>query len=129
MMAEAPFWVEVIVAALLVVSGIFVIISAIGFVGLRDSFERMHPPALAYTVASWCVALAGIFYFSTLEARGELHSWLIVILLSITVPVTSLLLARVVLFRRRTAGLPDAPPPLAQSRTRAGGTTSTSHLA
>ncbi|MGE0022039.1 MAG: monovalent cation/H(+) antiporter subunit G [Hyphomicrobium sp.] len=55
---------------------------------------RMHPPALAYTFNSWCVALAGILYFSMLEARPMLHPWLIVILLSITIPVTTLLIAR-----------------------------------
>ncbi len=112
MTPAVPFWVEVIVAVLLVLSGVFVLISAIGFLRLPDYFLRMHPPALAYTFASWCVALAGILYFSMLEARPLLHPWLIIILLSITVPVTTLLLARVALFRRRSANVPDTPPPL-----------------
>jgi len=51
-----------------------------------------------------------------LEARPVLHPWLIVILLSITVPVTTVLLARVALFRRRTAGHADTPPPLSPPR-------------
>jgi multicomponent K+:H+ antiporter subunit G len=33
-----------------------------------------------------------------------------------TVPVTTLLLARVALFRRRTAGASDTPPPLTPPR-------------
>ena len=45
-----------------------------------------------------------------------LHPWLIIIMLSITVPVTTLLLARVALFRRRTAGDHDTPPPLTKAR-------------
>ena len=104
MNASVPFWVEAVVAALLVLSGVFVVISAIGFLRLQDFFLRMHPPALAYTFGSWCVTLAGILYFSMLESRLVLHPWLIIIMLSITVPVTTLLLARVALFRRRTAG-------------------------
>lgn len=113
-----PLWLEAIVAALLVLSGLFVVISAVGFLRLNDFFVRMHPPALAYTFGSWSVTLAGILYFSVLEDRAVLHPWLIIILLSITVPVTSVLLARVALFRRRSAGSADTPPPLSPPRGR-----------
>jgi multicomponent K+:H+ antiporter subunit G len=112
----AAFWVEAVVALLLVSSGVFVVISALGFLRLPDFFLRMHPPALAYTFGSWAVVLAGILYFSTLESRLVLHPWLIIVLLSVTVPVTTLLLARVALFRRRAAGATDTPPPLTPPR-------------
>ena len=112
MNAGVPIWVEAIVAVLLVLSGVFVVISAVGFLRLPDFFLRMHPPALAYTFGSWTVSLASIVYFSMLESRVVLHPWLIVIMLSITVPVTTVLLARVALFRRRTAGSADTPPSL-----------------
>jgi multicomponent K+:H+ antiporter subunit G len=107
-----PFWTEVIVAALLASSGVFVVVSAVGFLRQQDFFLRLHPPALAYTMGSWCVALAGMLYLSMLEARPRLHPWLIIILLSMTVPVTTQLLARVALFRRRAAGAADTPAPL-----------------
>lgn len=106
------FWVEAVIAALLVVSGVFVVISAIGFTFLRDFFLRMHPPALAYTLASWCVALAGALYYSVLAERLALYPLLIIVMLCITVPVTTVLLARVALFRRRAAGMENTPPPL-----------------
>lgn len=115
-MTPVSSWVEAVVALLLVTSGVFVLISALGFLRLPDFFLRMHPPALAYTFGSWCVSLAGILYFSALESRLVLHPWLIIVLLSITVPVTTLLLARVALFRRRTAGSADTPPPLTPPR-------------
>jgi multicomponent K+:H+ antiporter subunit G len=115
-MNPLPSWVEAAVAGLLVLSGLFVVISAIGFLRLTDFFVRMHPPALAYTFGSWCVTLAGILYFSTLESRAVLHPWLIIILLSVTVPVTTVLLARVALFRRRVAGAANTPPPLSPTR-------------
>lgn len=115
-MSPVPFWVEAVVAGLLVLSGLFVVISAVGFLRLPDFFLRMHPPALAYTFGSWCVALAGVLYFSTIESRAVLYPWLIVVMLSITVPVTTLLLARVALFRRRAAGESGAPPPLTPPR-------------
>lgn len=111
-MSGVPFWVEAVVAVLLVASGLFVLISAIGFLALRDFFLRMHPPALAYTFGTWTVSLAGIVYYSAIAERPVLHPLLIIILLSITVPVTTVVLARVALFRMRTAGQADAPPPL-----------------
>jgi multicomponent K+:H+ antiporter subunit G len=111
-----PFWVETAVAVLLVSSGIFVVISAIGFLRLPDFFLRMHPPALAYTFGSWCVTLAGCLYFSAIESRVVLYPWLVSILLCMTVPVTTLLLARVALFRRRAAGSASTPPPLTPPR-------------
>lgn len=115
-MSDVAAWVEIVVAVLLVLSGLFVVISAVGFLGLPDFFLRMHPPALAYTFGSWCVTLAGILYFSALESRAALHPWLIIIFLSITVPVTTVLLARVALFRRRVAGEAETPPPLTRPR-------------
>jgi len=111
-MNAVPFWVEAVVAMLLVASGLFVVIAALGFLRLPGFFLRMHPPALTYTVGSWCVALAGTLYFSMLQGRLALHPLLVPIFLAITVPVTTLLLARVALFRRRLAGKADTPPPL-----------------
>jgi len=115
-----PPWAELLVSALLVLSGLFVVVAAAGFLWLRDFFLRMHPPALAYTFGSWSVALAGIVYFSWQAGRPRLHHWLLVILLSITVPVTTVLLARVALFRRRQAGEPGTPPPLSGAPTPPG---------
>jgi len=105
-------WVEAAVALLLVLSGVFVLISAVGFTCLRDFFLRMHPPALAYTFGTWCVTVASVAYFSALEGAPALYPLLISGLLCVTVPVTTVLLARVALFRRRSAQVADTPPPL-----------------
>ena len=112
-MSTMPFWIEAIVAILLASSGLFVVVGALGFLRLPGFFLRMHPPALTYTIGSWCVALAGALYFSTLQGRLALHPLLIPVFLAITVPVTTLLLARVALFRRRLAGKAETPPSLA----------------
>ncbi|MDR0182072.1 Na+/H+ antiporter subunit G [Lysobacter arvi] len=121
-MSAVPFWVELVVALLLVCSGVFVVIAATGFLRFPGFFLRMHPPALTYTLGSWCVALAGAAYFSTLEGRLALHPLLIPLFLAITVPVTTLLLARVALFRRRRAGTPDTPPSLVATQSSADDT-------
>lgn len=108
---EIPLWAEMVVAILLVASAVFTLSAAWGLVRLKTFFQRMHPPALASTGSAWCVTLASIIYFSTLNGELVLHVWLIIILLSITVPVTAMLLGRAALFRGRQAGK-DLPPTL-----------------
>jgi multicomponent K+:H+ antiporter subunit G len=105
-------WAEAVVAAMLVASGLLVLGAAIGLVRLPDFFLRMHAPALASTLGTWLVALASIVHFSVREGELSLRVWIVSILLSITAPVTVMLIARAALFRRRHAGDP-LPPPLA----------------
>ena len=102
---------EVLVGALLLASGALVLTAALGLSRLPDVFQRMHAPSLASTLAAWLVTLASIVHFSSLEGRLSLHVLVINALLAITAPVTTVLLARATLFRRRLAGDP-LPPPL-----------------
>jgi multicomponent K+:H+ antiporter subunit G len=89
-----------------------VLVAALGLVRLGDFFTRMHAPALVSTLAAWIVSLASIIHF-TVGAGGApaLHTWLVIIVLSITTPVTTIVLARAALFRQRLAG-DRLPPPL-----------------
>ncbi|KAA8709734.1 MULTISPECIES: Na+/H+ antiporter subunit G [Pseudomonas syringae group] len=112
---SVPFWAEILTAGLLIVSSLFALTGAIGLLRLKDFFQRMHPPALASTLGAWCVALASIIYFSALKSEPVIHAWLIPVLLAITVPVTTLLLARTALFRKRMAG-DDVPAEVSSGR-------------
>ena len=103
-----PALAEIVVAVLLLGSGIVVLVAALGLWRLPDFFLRMHAPSLASTLAAWIVTLASIVHFSVREGGLALHVWLIVIVLSITTPITTIVLARAALFRRRQAG--DALP-------------------
>jgi len=105
-MSEVPVWAEIGVGVLLLLGSLFALLGAIGMVRLKDFFQRMHPPALASTLGAWCVSLASILYFSMVRHEPVLHAWLVPILLAITLPVTTLLLARAALFRKRMAGEP-----------------------
>ena len=102
---------DAIVAVLLLASGLAVLAAALGLLRLPDFFLRMHAPAIAYTLGSWSVTLATVIHFTAHDGVLSLHAWLIIILLSITAPVTTLLLARAAVFRRRNAG-EEVPQPL-----------------
>ncbi|HEX4880394.1 MAG TPA: Na+/H+ antiporter subunit G [Limnobacter sp.] len=116
MMSVAPLWVDVVVGVLLMMSGLFTLSSAVGLVRFKSFFQRMHPTALAYSFSAWLLTLASIVYFSAVDKSLTLHPWLILVFLSITVPVTTIFLARTDLFRNRMAKSPDldVPPPLSE---------------
>ena len=99
--------VDLLVSFLLLASGILVLTAAVGLWRLEDFFLRMHAPALANTLATWAVALASVVHVTASTARLALHHWVIVILLALTAPIITMLLARAALFRERAAGQKD----------------------
>jgi multicomponent K+:H+ antiporter subunit G len=111
-----PLWIETLAAVLLIVSGLFTLVGALGLVRFKDFFMRLHASALANTAGAWGTVLASVLYFSALESRFAIHTWVIIVLLPMAVPVTTVLLARTALFRGRQANL-DMPPPLGKRRT------------
>ena len=112
MSVTLPLWAEWTLAVLLVISGISALLAAWGVLRLKDFFQRMHPPALGFTAASWSAALASAIYFSIVQEGLSLRSWIIVVVLSITVPITTVLLARAAMFRRRQQADSAMAPPL-----------------
>ena len=107
-MNAVAWWIEVPVGLLLAASGVFTLAAAIGLVRFDTFMQRLHPPALASTFAPWCVALACVLYFSAQDRTLSVQTWLIVVFLALTVPVTTSLLARTELFRKRTGGSASA---------------------
>lgn len=119
-----PLWVQIPAALLLVSSGLLALTGAVGVLRLKDFFQRMHPPALGATLGTWCACAASMIYLSATGSQPVIHTWLIPIFLALTMPVTTLLLARAALFRRRQAGA-NVPPPLS----RGTGSRRTAHAA
>ena len=97
---------EFMVAALLLASGALSLIAALGLLRLPDFFQRMHAPALA-TLGTWCVAIASIVNFSVIGANIDLRGTVVIILLAVTAPITTTLLARATVFRQRSSAFLD----------------------
>jgi multicomponent K+:H+ antiporter subunit G len=92
-----------VVAILLLSAGVLSLLAALGLLRLREFFQRMHAPALTTTLATWCVSLASIISFSVLGADLDLRGLVIIVLLALTAPLTTTLLARATLFRKRSS--------------------------
>lgn len=103
---DIPLWAQILIAVLLLTSALFTLIASLGLMRFDNFFLRMHPTALVYTLGVWCVCGAALIFFMLVDHRPAPYVWLIVILLAITIPITTVVLARAVLFRIRHAGLP-----------------------
>jgi multicomponent K+:H+ antiporter subunit G len=86
-----------------------VLVAALGLWRLPDFFLRMHAPALASTLGSVDRHLRLHRPLQRAGCGSCLHVWLIIIVLSITAPITTIVLARAALFRRRQAGVIPCP--------------------
>jgi multicomponent K+:H+ antiporter subunit G len=98
-MNELPLWVEVTVAALLVVGGVFTLVGAVGMARFPDFFMRLHAPTKATTLGVGGVLLASMAMSWT---RGQfgVHELLITLFLFITAPVSANLMAKAALHLR-----------------------------
>jgi multicomponent K+:H+ antiporter subunit G len=88
-------------AALLIAGSAITLIGAAGLLRLRSFAERVHAPTLGTTLGTACIAAASMVYFSALQARPVLHEVLIVLFVTVTTPVSLLVLVRAALLRDR----------------------------
>lgn len=105
-----PLWAAWTVAILAVTGAGLSLIGAVGLARLRRFYERVHAPTLGATLGMGLIVVASILYFSLTEGRLVLRDLLIVLFLTVTTPVTLILLARAAVYRDRTEGDPEAPP-------------------
>jgi len=96
--------VGILTAALLVAGAAITLVGTLGLVRLQTFYQRVHAPTLGTTLGTACIALASIIYFSTLGTRPVLHEILIVIFVTVTTPITLMILVRAALFRDMSEG-------------------------
>ena len=108
--ADLPAWAALLTAFLLLVGAGLTLLGAIGTLRFRSFFERVHAPTLGTSWGTGAILLASIVCFSVLESRPVVHEIMIGAFISVTTPVTLMLLARAALYRDRTEGHGDVPP-------------------
>ena len=91
-------------AAFLLLGSALTLIGSLGLLRLHSFYERVHAPTLGTTLGVGCIAMSSIVYFSTLAGQVALREVLIVLFVTITTPITLMLLVRAALFRDQTEG-------------------------
>ena len=96
------------VAGILVVLGaLLAFAGSLGLLRLETFYERVHPPTMGTTLGAGLILLGSMLHFSSIEARPVVHEILIGVFMTLSTPVTYMLLVRAALHRDRAEGTPQ----------------------
>lgn len=98
---DLPAFVAVVTALLVLAGAALALIGSIGLLRLQSFYDRVHAPTLGATLGTGFVLIASMVLFSALESRPVLHEVLIGVFMTITTPVTYMLLVRAATHRDR----------------------------
>lgn len=104
-----PAWAALIVGFLVIAGALVALVGSIGLVRMKSFYERVHPPTMGSSLGAVLIALASMVCFSVLRGRPSVHEILIVVFITLTTPVTFMLLGRAALYRDRNGGDEDVP--------------------
>jgi len=107
---DLPLWAAILVGLLLLAGSITTLIGSLGLLRLKTFYERVHAPTLGATLGSLLVLAASTVCFSALQSRPVVHELLIGVFVTLTTPVTLMLLARAAIYRDRSEGQAPVPP-------------------
>jgi multicomponent K+:H+ antiporter subunit G len=104
---------DYLVAAVLVVGGIFGVIGSYGLLKLRDTMQRLHAPTKATTVGLGAVLVASMALLVVHDGRLSWHELLVTLFLLLTAPISANFLAKAQLHLSRDR---SALPPTGVTR-------------
>ena len=100
-MMDLPLWASILVSILVVLGALLTLIGCLGLARFDSFYARIHAPTLGTSMGSGLIILASIVFFSVTGQRPSVHELLIFVFVSLTTPVTLMLLARAALYRDR----------------------------
>lgn len=108
---DLPAWAAILVGVLILIGAAITLIGSLGLLRLKSFYERVHSPTLGTTMGTAFIVTGSMVCFSVLQSRMLVHELLIGAFVTVTTPVTLMLLARAALYRDRNEGNEDVPPP------------------
>lgn len=105
-----PLWAALPIGGLLIIGAFLTLVGAIGFLKLGTFYERIHAPTLGTSGGIGAIMLASMIFFSTSTQSLVIHELLIGIFVTVTTPITFMLLARAALHRDRAEQNGIVPP-------------------
>lgn len=107
--AHLPVWAALLVAVFVLAGAAITLTGSIGLLRLPSFYARVHAPTLGATLGAGAILVASMIGFTVLEGRPVVHEVLIAAFLTITTPVTLMLLARAALYRDRVEASGEVP--------------------
>lgn len=85
---------QILIAALLVISGIFGLVGSFGLIKLPDPMSRLHAPTKATTLGVGGALIASMLWFWLEAGKFSFHELLISLFLFLTAPITGHFIAK-----------------------------------
>ncbi|OJY89882.1 MAG: potassium:proton antiporter [Lysobacterales bacterium 63-13] len=104
-----PPWAAILVAIFVLLGALFAFIGSLGLLRLKNFYQRVHAPTLGTTLGTFFMLAASITCSTVLHARPIYYEILIGVFLTLTTPITLMLLVRAALYRDREEGSLDVP--------------------
>jgi multicomponent K+:H+ antiporter subunit G len=98
-LAELPDWAAWATALFVFAGALNTFIGSLGLLRLDNFFQRVHAPTLGTTLGTGSVLIGSMICFSALEGELVLREILIAFFVTVTTPVTLILLVRGTLLR------------------------------
>ena len=100
-LAAVPAWAAIAAAFFLVVGAGLTLIGTLGLARLPSFYTRLHAPTLGTSWGTAGIVIASMIVSTATEGRPVLHELLIGLFVTITTPVTLMLLGRATLYREK----------------------------
>ncbi len=94
----------VLLGALLAFTG------SVGLLRMKTFYERVHPPTMGTTLGAGLILVGSMLYFSASGERPVVHEVLIGLFMTLSTPVTYMLLVRAALHRDKARAAGEEPP-------------------
>ncbi len=104
-----PAWAALLTALLVLVGAAVTLIGSLGLLRLGNFYARVHAPTLGTPLGMASILIGSALYFSVLEARPVVHEILMAVFVTLTTPVTLMLVVRAALYRDRIEGSREVP--------------------
>jgi len=107
---DLPLWASILISTFLLIGSGLTLLGTIGLLRFGNFYRRIHAPTLGTTFGAGGILIASIIFSLFSQSRPIMHELLITVFVTVTTPVTLMLLGRAALFRDRSEKSADVPP-------------------
>lgn len=98
---DLPLWAAILTGFFVFAGAAITLLGTVGLVTFKTFYARTHAPTLGTTAGAASILLSSIICFTALESRPVVHEVLLLVFITVTTPVTLILVARATLQRDR----------------------------
>ena len=105
---DLPDWAALLTTVFVLAGASLTLIGSLGLLRLGHFYQRLHAPTLGTTLGTGGILIGSMIFFSAVATRPILHEILIAVFVTVTTPVTFILLVSATRHRRDVS--PPSPP-------------------